>query len=86
MSVRLIFKGDLPAYDVDRAIFSDSQANLIDVSDTSPDLNYHNITVGKSGNQVWVEIGGVGKSELSKETIDSVISTVPTDHIRTEDA
>jgi len=85
MTIRLIFKGDISAADLDRTIFPDASGHAISVSNGSPIPDRHDIRVGKSGNQTFVEIGGVGKSEVSQATLDSIKSIVPTDHIRTED-
>lgn len=83
--IKLIFKGDISAYELDQAIFPGESGTAISMSQGSPQIPRNDITVGKSGDNTWVKVDGIGKSEMSQATIDSIKSTVPTNHIRTED-
>lgn len=85
MTVELVFKGDVSPSVVDDALFPSDGGHNIGVSAGSPGFNRHDVTVINRGKENSVQIDGLGKSELSTNTVQSVIDAVPTDHITTRD-
>lgn len=85
MSVELVFKGDISLALVVDSLQPPGGGHNISVSGDSPGINRHDVTIISSGKETIVRIDGPGKSEMSSNTLNSIIDAVPSEHILTRD-
>lgn len=83
MTVKLIFKNEIPISFVDELLLPSGEGVGFTISEGSTGINRHDVLISTAGSVTYVEIDDITISELSQNTEESIINTVAAEHIKT---